>query len=372
MADRALLNTRPGLVAKTALALGAMVVASVACELGARMLFPKPPEPARSPQLAHLYDPEIRYVMAPSQQGWIEDSFIRVNALGFRGPEVVVPKPSGRFRIVVIGDSLTLGWGVADDETYAARLERLLRDRLPAHDLDVINLGVGGFNTRQAVTWLERNERRLAPDLVLVGFYSNDVPDALEDGLSGTRVAAKNPVSGQVMRMNPAPSDAGWWDRQLRKSRALYVAGRAFNRMRGAGEWGMSRFSMEIDMLEGKSSSELERAWALVGQQFERLRSLASEGRFAVGVVVLPCKEQVMGRYPQAAFQKKVTSLARPLGFQVIDPLPLLAQTRGGADDLYIPYDRNHPSASGHRLIAEAIANYVTARAMASATLGRR
>ena len=329
------------------------------CELGARMIFPKPPDASRQPQISHLYDPELRYVMAPSQQGWIEDSFITVNALGFRGPDVVLPKPHGRFRVAVIGDSLTLGWGVSDNGTYVARLERLLRKRFPGRDLDVINLGVGGFNTRQAVTWLGRNVARLEPDLVLVGFYSNDVPDAFEDEMGGTRIAATNPVAGQAMRMNPAPSESGWLDKAARRSRALYVAGRAFNRLRGAGEWGMSRFSMEIDMLEGRPSARLDQAWALVEGQLKKLRTLADAKHFAVGIVVLPCKEQVMGQYPDADFQKKVSSIARPLGFEVIDPLPLMIEHRTEAKDLFIPYDRNHPSATGHELIAQAIAGYL-------------
>jgi len=349
----------PRTALKAGLALGAAALALCLCELGARMIFPAPPDATRQPQISHLYDAEIRYVMAPSQQGWIEDAFITVNALGFRGPEVVVPKPYGRFRVAVIGDSLTLGWGVADNETYAARLDRLLRERFPGRELDVVNLGVGGFNTRQAVTWLERNLGQLQPDLVLVGFYSNDVPDALEDELGGTRIAAINPVPGQAMRMNPRPPESSWWDRALRKSRALYVAGRAFNRLRGAGEWGMSRFSMEIDMLEGRESPQLERAWQLVGSQFDRLRSLADQGRFAVGVVVLPCKEQVMGQYPNASFQKRVRSLVEPLRFDVIDPLPLMAEHRTEIKDLFIPYDRNHPTASGHELIAQAILRYL-------------
>src|SRR5262249_39531486 len=162
-------------------------------------------------------------------------------------PETAVPKPPGRFRIVVVGDSLTLGWGVDDDQTYAARLEQLLHKAFPGRDLDVVNLGVGGYDTRQEVTLLARNVARLEPDLVLVGFYSNDVPDTLDDDKStggGALIAAEHPQAGQRMRMNPTPD--GFWDRQLRRSRAVYVAGRAFNRLRGAGEWGMVRFALEI------------------------------------------------------------------------------------------------------------------------------
>jgi lysophospholipase L1-like esterase len=367
---RAAGQRRRAFLPKVGLALIAIGVAFGLCELGARVVFPRPPIASRQPQIAYLYDPEIRYVLAPSQKGWIDDGLISVNSLGFRGPEAATPKPQGRFRVVVVGDSLTLGWSVADDETFSARLERLLHQRFPNRDLDVVNLGVGGYNTRQEVTLLTRHVLRLEPDLVLVGFYSNDVPDTLEDDGGtvggGALIAAANPRAGQLMRMNPTPT--GFWDRQLRKSRALYVAGRAFNRLRGAGEWGMSRFAMEIDMLQGKDTAQLDQAWKKVSTQFERLHALAKTGGFSVGVVTLPCREQVMGEYLSAKYQSRVRAMAGPLSFHVIDPLPLMSEHR--KPELFIPYDRNHPSAEGHALIAQAILRYLDEHQMVTPAPG--
>jgi lysophospholipase L1-like esterase len=79
---------------------------------------------------------------------------------------------------------------------------------------------------------------------------------------------------------------------------------------------------------------------------------------FSVGVVVLPCKEQVLGQYPNARYQDRVRTIAQPLGFFIIDPLKSLA-TADSADALFIPYDRNHPSAAGHRIIGETIFHYL-------------
>ncbi len=351
---------------KVGLAAVAICVALGVCELGARLIFPPPPIASREPQIGYLSDPEIRYVMAPSQKGWIDDGLTTINSLGFRGPEVAAPKPPGRFRVAFIGDSLTLGWGVGDQEAFPARLEVLLRERFPNRDLDVVNLGVGGYDTRQEVTLLARNASRLEPDLVLVGFYSNDVPEALDDDRpsagSGPGMIPADPKTGRLLHMNPTPT--GWWDRQLRKSRAVYVAGRAFNRWRGAGEWGMTRLAMEIDMLEGNDSAKLDRAWSNVGIQFARLRSLADAHKFAVGIVVLPPREQVMGQYSHPKYQSRVRDLVAPLGFHVIDPLPLM--TENGKRDLFIPYDRNHPSAEGHGLIARAILRYIDEHRMVS------
>ena len=335
------------------LALGATLFALAACELAARIVFPAPPNPTRQPQIRYSFDPEVRYLPLPNQRGWIDDGFVTTNSLGFRGHEPASPKPQGRFRVVAVGDSVTFGFGVNDADTFCAQVEQKLRARMPALDLDVVNIAVPGYDTRQEVSLLRRNVARLEPNLVLVGLYSNDVPDSLEDGAGGTTIASATTAPGQVLHMNAAPTS--WWDIQLRKSRAVYTVGRAMRRAARKGEWGMSRFTMEIDILEGKDSAQLDKAWDRVGKQLGELRELAEARGFSVGVIVLPPREQVAGAYPHARYQDRVRSMAEPLGFFVIDPLPALAASPERKDRLYVPYDRNHPSEAGHRLIAQAI-----------------
>src|SRR5882672_10894940 len=92
------------------LAVFATLVALASCEAIARMLFPTPPDPTREPQIVYRFDPDIRYTMVPNQRGWVDDGFVTTNSLGFRGGEVAMPKPHGRFRIVAIGDSVTFGF----------------------------------------------------------------------------------------------------------------------------------------------------------------------------------------------------------------------------------------------------------------------
>src|SRR5262252_1399109 len=91
---------RTPLVFKLILFVFATTIGLALCEIGARLLYPAPPDPTREPQIAYRYDPELRYVLVPNQKGWIDDGLVTVNSLGFRGREVVTPKPAGRLRIV--------------------------------------------------------------------------------------------------------------------------------------------------------------------------------------------------------------------------------------------------------------------------------
>lgn len=337
------------------LMIGATAMAAAVCEIGARIAFPAPPDPTREPQIVYRVDPLMRYVLAENQRGWIDDGFVTTNAFGFRGANVDVPKPHGRFRIVTLGDSVAFGWGVNDGETFSAQSQALLRARRPDLDVELVNLAVPGYATRQEVELLDRHLARLQPDVVLVGFYSNDLPDTFEEMSAGsgggTTIATRSTANGRILRMNPAPSS--WAERQARRSRALYTATHALKQLLHHGE-GKPGSNMELELLSNTSSPQLESAWRQIATQFGRLQQMAHAAGFSVGVVMLPPREQVGGRFTEDGYQSHVRALAEQAGFFVVDPLPSLAQHVAGPP-LFVPYDRNHPSALGHKIIAEAV-----------------
>jgi len=99
---------------------------------------------------------------------------VQINRLGFREKEFVRPKPRGTYRIMVLGDSLTWGAGLAEEERYSNLMERELRKRFPSRRMEVLNFGMRGGPTVAERDLLARNAHDVEPDLVVVGFCVND------------------------------------------------------------------------------------------------------------------------------------------------------------------------------------------------------
>ena len=74
-------------------------------------------------------DRDLFWAPLPDQRAFtkIGHEPVTINAHGSRGSEFSAQKPADVVRILSLGDSRTFGWGVADGETFSARLQELLQ-----------------------------------------------------------------------------------------------------------------------------------------------------------------------------------------------------------------------------------------------------
>ncbi len=107
------------------------------------------------------------------------------NAQGFRGPEVQTPKPSGVFRVVLLGESTTHGYGVADSQTIDAYMRADLAAEFPKRRIEVVNLAFDGYDAYQIWQRLLADGLPLAPDVVILNTGINDVRNSRFANLSG-------------------------------------------------------------------------------------------------------------------------------------------------------------------------------------------
>ncbi len=92
-------------------------------------------------------------------------------------PAFANPVSSDPIVVLVLGDSLTAGYGLEQDETFPVQLEERLQ--LAGYDVNVINAGVSGDTTAGG---LARIEWALAdqPDIVIVALGANDALRGLD------------------------------------------------------------------------------------------------------------------------------------------------------------------------------------------------
>ena len=86
----------------------------------------------------------------------------------------LLPKDSQTKRIFMFGGSAVAGSGASScDKTMSAQLEKILKEKFPHQNLEVINLGVGGYTCfQELISFLE--VVRYQPDLVVVFDAWND------------------------------------------------------------------------------------------------------------------------------------------------------------------------------------------------------
>ncbi len=112
-------------------------------------------------------------------------STVSSNEWGLREEPFVLPKPAGLTRIVLLGDSLIFGEGVAAEERVGVFLRQFLEERSTAArgGIEVLHVGIGSWNIVAECAFLRRQLSLLQPDLVIHLTTSNDLDDS--DGVRG-------------------------------------------------------------------------------------------------------------------------------------------------------------------------------------------
>lgn len=101
---------------------------------------------------------------------------VKFNKQGFRDLDYSFEKPFNVFRILTLGDSQTFGHGIPQRKnTWPKKLESLLNQNASLIKFEVLNMAISGWNTDTQLNELFRIGFRYKPDLILLGFYPNDI-----------------------------------------------------------------------------------------------------------------------------------------------------------------------------------------------------
>jgi hypothetical protein len=275
---------------------------------------------------------------------------VDINSHGLRNPETTYEKPADKIRILNLGDSVAMGWGVHEEETYGRQLEVMLNEQVTyGPRYEVINAAVPGWNLENARAYLQAEGLRYDPDLILLDLtLANDIKG------KSALLATDNQSLIQWLRAHTY-----FWPFLTVQFR--WMEARAQGRER-------------IDVIDPPKSPDKyfpldpeAEQWTDVWNLVLDINQLAKENNVQVALILFPLEFQVFDEsyptLPQEIFMAK----AAEAGMPALDLLPAFRQAcrqkRGGAcqlEDRYLFADVwMHPSAYGHELTATELGGVV-------------
>jgi len=122
----------------------------------------------------HVFSPLYGWIGRPGAVAAMGSGRVTLNRLGYRGRELPPRREAGPTRVVVLGDSIAFGYGVADEQTFTHLLDA--RD----NGIAAANMGVQGFGPGQELLVLQHEGLRSDPDVVVLAVcLRNDFADAV-------------------------------------------------------------------------------------------------------------------------------------------------------------------------------------------------
>ena len=120
--------------------------------------------------------PGVGYQLVPGFARGATGAYEYINQWGFLSPDFPREKPSGTFRIFMVGDSVVFGdvsIGRNMSDTLEFKLNAKSRSASIKH-FQVVDTGVPGYATCQELAYLTHYIDTFDPDLIIVGYVMND------------------------------------------------------------------------------------------------------------------------------------------------------------------------------------------------------
>ena len=287
------------------------------------------------------------------------DILIETNSLGLRHPELP-PKSSDQYRVLVMGDSITLGDYLPREQTYPYILEKRLSKR--AQDVHVINAGLPGASSFDEYYHYLEIKDAVQPDLVLVGMYLNDAQNshkfysrALAAPFSSSRFLTwlANRIgllrSHLFIRQSADDIDPSWKE-DFRAGRALHSG--YFLRDQDAFDFEV--YNAAVDFGLGWNPKAWDNLKAIIGTFAKVVRQESRK----FGLFLFPVSFQVLGSVDDRKPQESFLEMCSSLGVPCLDLLPEL-QRAHQKDPQSMFFDHCHLTEFGNEIAANSLSSWL-------------
>jgi hypothetical protein len=317
--------------------------------------------PDNAPNGLYTTDADVYAIPTPGFRG-VQQSLgykvdLRINRHGLRGPEV---GPRSGPRYLAAGDSFTMAAQVAESDTFVARVAEDLK-------IEVLNSGVDGYGTFQALERYKQLDKDLELDGVILTFFvGNDVHDNVR--WPQVRQEAQRMRPGQPLSRRPVGAVHGFFY----KRSALYAAVQMQLRKRAMSRpdtpdrhrWvsELMLFTQDGGGVLGAQMPHTVRALRELAAEVERrgdsLMVAIAPPAFQIETERLDATFQLVGLDPSRAQPDAVSNAVRDVlqryGIRSCDLVDPLRRAHAAGREMYLQYD-GHWSPKGHAVVSNAL-----------------
>jgi lysophospholipase L1-like esterase len=286
-------------------------------------------------------DLELEFIQEDPLLMWRPKSnYPEFNSEGFRDKEYKIEKDKNVFRILSLGDSSTLGLGIADPSNlYHSLLEDKLNKDFKYQDIryEVINGGVTGYTSYQGLNLYRLMGAKYHPDIVTFYFGLNDPVQRFY--LSDKDILKRNVELSNIAEVYRFLSKLSSY-RLLRKVIWLILNDNNHSLMNVPR---VSKEEFRANILELNNLCKNNNALLiLISPPFSKEKS--SEWEIEADIM---------------EYRKLLENVARENNIPLIDVKELTEQSKYNADKYFI--DNVHPNEAGHRIIMNNLYSYLVA-----------
>lgn len=331
----------------------AALVPCLIAEGGLRLMAP----PADTSDLWRKVGTAAEWSGQPNGHGKHAGVPVAFNGFGLRDAERSPLPAPGTVRVLALGDSVTFGMGVAQDQTFPRQTERLLSAARGA-PVEVLNMGMPGYNTLHELAQLRELGLSLQPKVVVVGFLYNDIE--LSSAQKGEGAVQEQEKS--FTREAKSAVNASWLWLKQHSLFAAWLSPRLGNALRPLGVKGFGQVGEIKDQYVDSNPN-----WRRMQEALLEMKRLTAERNIELVVMIIPAMAKFSdATYPIKEYHQAVAAFCHRNGIKVLDLLP--AFWGGDGTQYWISATDGHPNAEGQKIIAQALAGYL-APLLPSATL---
>jgi hypothetical protein len=285
-----------------------------------------------------------------------KDVEIRTNSLGYRNPEL---GPKTMPRALFLGDSITLASHLDEPRTWVRRTERLARRA--GLRLEAINAGIDTVGLEDELAILLETGLTTKPDLVILGFYLNDVQDSRgveivspPRWLEWSRLCRHVGIAWPTLLASSEP----WLDNSAVEPWRAGVL-EAFPPGDGDLVRSPPAFHREIQrMFADWGCAWSDEAWRRMHPLFVEFERLARAHEFRLVTLCFPVRAQVEAEYVLNHPQQRLAKITSELGVPLLDLLPpLRAVHHRRSTELF--HDQCHLTEFGNELVAQEVFRFL-------------